>query len=104
MKSKPTNTMNSNNEKGIQMSRITGILIVIGTMALVLMAVLTLCGNQIDCMANQINKRIDAVENRYDANLLRVEEIQKNHIEKITMLSVKIDTLQKTLDRIEKKL
>ena len=95
---------NNNNGKGIQMNRITGILIVIGTMALVLISMLTLSGRQINCMASQINERIDSVEARYNSNLLRIEEIQIEHVKQITALEIKINGIQVTLNRIEQKL
>ena len=97
-------SVSNNSEKGIQVTKTTGILIVIGTMALVLIGVLTLCGHQIDCMAEQINERIDAVEARYDSNLLRVEKIQIDHIKQITALETKIDNVQLTLNRIDRKI
>ena len=105
MKSKFTTKNSVNNDKrGIHMSKITGILIVIGTMALVLVGILTLCGNQIDAMAKAINERIDMIELRHDSNLTRVETIQMEHIKQITTLQGKIDAFQTTLNRIDKKI
>lgn len=51
-----------------------------------------------------INGRIDATQEAHRIDVVRIEETQKKHIEQIAVVETKIDTVQKTLDRIEGKL
>ena len=51
-----------------------------------------------------INGRIDATQETHRIDVVRIEETQKKHIEQIAVVETKIDTVQRTLDRIEGKL
>ena len=51
-----------------------------------------------------INGRIDTTQEMHRVDIVRIEETQKKHIEQIAVVETKIDTVQRTLDRIEEKL
>ena len=51
-----------------------------------------------------LNGRMDGTQTMHREDVVRIEETQKKHIEQIAVVETKIDTVQKTLDRIEEKL
>lgn len=51
-----------------------------------------------------LNSRIDVTQEVHKDDVVRIEETQKKHIEQIAIVETKIDTVQRTLNRIEEKL